>query len=349
MQIIINSRLKEILRKVKKTLLLCAIGSILTVFVPFSIVKGWNCSYVKWKQQINEYDGIISEYSDGSDLVCVLIDDEVVTLDMFEYICSVVAAEMPPSYHEEALKAQAVASYSFTLYHINNLGQSQELDTAHKGAAVCTNPAHCKAYLSKTQAREKWGEEYFEKLWAKVENAVSSVYKKAACFENEPINAAFFAISAGKTEDAQDVWGSEVPYLKSVDSSFDKSYPQYMSTVKIGIEEFKNKFKDNESINFTDNHKEWISDIQRSDAGGVKSLKICSYEIKGSELRSILDLRSSNFEINVDNDGFTFNVFGYGHDVGMSQTGAQYLALEGKSYEEILKWYYTGIEIIDMN
>ena len=348
MQIIVNSMLKENLKKIKKILLLCVIGSILTAFIPFSIVKGWNASYVKWKQQINEYEGVISEFSDGNDIVSVLNNDEVITLDMFEYICSVVAAEMPPSYHEEALKAQAVASYSFTLYHINNLGQSQELDSAHKGAAVCTNPAHCKAYLSKTQAREKWGEEYFEKLWARVENAVSSVYKKAACFDGEPINAAFFAISAGKTEDAQDVWGNEVPYLKSVDSSFDKSYPQYMSTVKISVEEFKIKLKESIDISFTDNHKEWISDIVRSSAGGVKSLKICSAELKGSELRSILGLRSSNFEIVTNDDSFTFNVFGYGHDVGMSQTGAQYLALEGKNYEEILKWYYTGIEIIDM-
>ena len=340
----------KISHNAKKALEICGLGALLTAVLPFVIVKGWSASYVKWEEKVGVYAMNQFETADDTDHVSVYDDGEVIYLSMFDYVCGVVAAEMPASYHEEALKAQAVASYSYTLYHINTLKDNPDTESVHHGAAVCTDPSHCKAYISKAEAKEKWGETAFEKYWTKIESAVKAVYKKAACFDGEPINATFFAISAGKTENAADVWGSDVPYLKSVDSAFDKSYPEYSSTSAVSKEDFKEKVLTlDKEASFGDDANSWIGEITRSEAGGVLSVTIGGKSFTGSQIRSLFSLRSANFEVAFKDNSFTFSVKGYGHDVGMSQTGAEYLADEGKTYEEILKWYYTGIEITDTN
>ena len=272
--------------------------------------------------------------------------EEVKEIPIYDYICGVVAAEMSATNNIEALKAQAVAAYTYSIYKMEKILENPAVIPEHKGAYVCTDYNHCKAFLSKENAKEKWGEKWFEKYYPNIENAVKSVKNKIITYNNEPINAVFHSMSSGKTEAAKDVWGSEIPYLKSVNSNFDKSAPLYESIILISFEEFRKKiYEKYDEITFPESETNYITHISRSDSGGVISLKICGKELKGTDFRKIFGLRSTNFNIEQNKDGFTVTVFGYGHGVGMSQYGANELAKKGKSYIEILKHYYSNVEI----
>ena len=152
-------------------------------------------------------------------------------------------------------------------------------------------------------------------------------------YEGEPILAAFHAQSAGKTEDAVQVWNSDVPYLKSVDSSEDKKAPQNEMTVTFSAEEVKEKLGSTE-----------LSVRSRTDAGYVSELQAGERIFSGREVREKLGLRSASFQIEKKEGEFCFTTYGYGHGVGMSQYGAFFLAEEGKTYREILRHYYSGVE-----
>lgn len=280
----------------------------------------------------------------------VLMKDsgEIIDMPVYDYLCGVVAAEMSATNNLEALKAQAVAAYTYSLYKMEMILKNPDIIPEHKGAYVCTDYTHCKAYLSKEDAKTKWGEKWFEKYYPNIEKAVSEVENKVILYNGKPINAVFHSMSSGKTEDAKDVWGSEIPYLKAVNSSFDTKAPLYESVILITFEEFREKMFNNiEGITFPDDVNQYISDIKRSDSGSIISMKICGNEIKGSKFREIFSLRSANFQIDIKEDGFLITVHGYGHGVGMSQYGANELAKEGKNYIEILKYYYKDVEISD--
>lgn len=276
--------------------------------------------------------------------------DEVVEIPIHDYICGVVAAEMSATSQIEALKAQAVAAYTYSIYKMEKVLKNPDTIPEHKGAYVCTDYKHCKAYLSKEDAKTKWGEKWFNKYYPRIEKAVSEVENKVILYDNKPINAVFHSMSSGKTEDAKDVWGADIPYLKAVNSTFDKKAPLYESVLFVTFEEFREKIFNNiEGVNFQGDTTDYITDINRSDSGSVISMKICGKEIKGTTFREIFSLRSANFNINIKNDGFLITVHGYGHGVGMSQYGANELAKQGKNYIEILKHYYKGVEITDYN
>lgn len=251
-----------------------------------------------------------------------------------DYLFGVVAAEMPALYEEEALKAQTVAAYTFFL--------KRKEANADKEYDITDDYNLDQAFISPDKAKEKWGsgaEEYTNKI----ASAVKSVLYKKVTYNGVPASTVYHAISFGKTENAAEVWGGEYPYLVSVDSSFDKLAENYLSETSFKAEELKTALSSVAEVkSLTEN---CITDLKRTSAGGVKSLSVSGAALTGGQLRKALELRSTDFDVAFKNGVYTFTVRGYGHSIGMSQHGANYMAMQGKSYEEILLHYYPGCKI----
>lgn len=269
--------------------------------------------------------------------------DKVMEFDIEEYLVGVLPAEMPPSFNLEALKAQAVAARTFI---INREGTNDE---RHKGAIVCTDSTHCKAYMAEDEADEKWGIEWDKTYKNKIKRAIYETKGQIITYDSEPISAVFHSTSSGITENSEDVWENALPYLRSVESEGEEKSPRYNSSVTISYNEFKEKLKNlNKDITFDKSPDNWIGKISYNDSGSVKIIVICNKEFKGTDIRSAFGLRSANFKIEVA-DNITFYVTGNGHGVGMSQYGANHAAENGFSYDKILKKYYSGVEIEEMH
>lgn len=268
---------------------------------------------------------------------------QVANVGAVEYICGVVAAEVPATYHEEALKAQAAAAYTYACHaRENNLANPQK-NSAIAGADLSDDPSTYEAYLSEAAARVKWGKN-FDAQWGRIHSAVEQVAGQVIVWQGKPIDAVFFSASAGRTEDSADVWGDSEPYLKSVDSSFDKNAPDYHSSRQISKDDFAGRVKAKyPAAVFDSDPSKWISAVARSQAGGIKQAKLCGTAVSGETMRILFGLRSTNFTVAYKGGTFTFDVKGNGHGVGMSQYGAEYLAAHGKTWKQILTYYYTGV------
>ena len=266
---------------------------------------------------------------------------EVEGVGRVDYVCGVVAAEMSPLNHEEALKAQAVAAYTMACRAKET--QQNTPDPNLKGADFSNDPASFQGYLDEAQQRERFGENY-EEYSRRIREAVEAVDGEKLTYEGETALAAYHAISSGRTETPQNVWGGGPEYLKSVESVGDLLAPDYQKQASFSSAEVKEKMSGLE-IPFSETPAEWFGEPERTQAGTVSSIPVCGVSIKGSKVREALSLRSANFDVAFQNDTFTFTVRGYGHDVGMSQYGANYMANEGSGYREILNWYYPGCEI----
>lgn len=274
--------------------------------------------------------------------VYIKAEDKVVEMDTTEYLKGVVSAEMPVSFEMEALKAQAVAARSYLMNHIENY-KKNGTPPEHKGADTCTDYKHCKAWISEADRKAKWDEKDADSNWQKISKAVEDTAGQIMVYEGQPVNAVFHSTSSGKTERAADVWGGDVPYLQSVDSEGDKVSPKYNSEVDLTVDEFKKKAE--AAVEGIDWSKGLYGAIERSEAGGIISIELGGVKVKGTKFRTMFDLRSTNVDIHEENGKIYMPAKGYGHGVGMSQYGANYLASQGKNYEEILKTYYTGVEI----
>lgn len=267
---------------------------------------------------------------------------EEVALD--EYLYGVVSAEMPASFEKEALKAQAVVARTYTIYKIVNN------DGKHKDADICDDSTCCQAWISKEDRLSKWKEEERNSNWSKIVEAVNDTQGKIITYEGKPINAFFHSNSGGTTEAPINVWGgSGYPYLQSVSTSGEDAYRQYNSEAEFTKKEFEEKIKKEHSDFKIDYKKEECIKVEEYTEGNrVKTVKIGNLELSGVEVRNIFGLKSANFEISIKDDKIRFQVIGYGHGVGMSQTGADSLAKEGKNYEDIIHHFYTGVEIENM-
>lgn len=264
-------------------------------------------------------------------------DQTNIELDFFEYVCGSVAAEMPLSYHEEALKAQAIACYT------NALRLKALSDTSSEYHITDDSSVH-QGYLNREQREEKWGDD-FKKYEAKLESIVKSVEGLAIYYEDELCVAAFHAISAGKTESAENIWGEKVPYLTSVKSSGDNLSPQYSSVVAFEKDDFIEISKELTGSKNIKSLKGIIEITEKSKSGTALKVMLNKKSFTGEEIRKAFSLRSPVFTIKITEKTVTFNVTGYGHGVGMSQYGADFMARQGSIYEEIIKHYYKGVEI----
>lgn len=282
-----------------------------------------------------------TEEKTETESVSVYFTDEgrSVDMDICQYLKCVVAAEMPADFEIEALKAQAVAARTYLYARMENATTNE----THNGAVICTDSSHCQAYITEEERREKWGSGA-DKKWDKISRAVEETSGQIMTYNGEIISAVFHSTSSGNTEAAVDVWGNDVPYLQSVESVGDIESPKYYSELIVSEEEFKNTVS--EKVSGVDWSKGFVSDINRSQSGGIISLNVGGVNIKGSEFRNIFSLRSANVEITQEDGNVKMSVKGYGHGVGMSQYGANYMASQGSGYDEILKTYYKGIEIV---
>ena len=315
----------------KKLLFFVLIIIMITAGIPFLIVTG--LSDYKKTEKIIDNKEFISVYIKNEDRVC--------DMEVEQYIKEVTAAEMPADFHSEALKAQAIAARTYLTNRVRVYKKS-ETPEEHKGALICTDSTHCKAWTSEATKREQWGNSA-DKNWNKISDAVDSTKNLIITYNKQPISAVFHSTSSGFTENAKDVWGGDVEYLVSVKSEGDMKSPKFNSEAEFSVEEFKRIAENN--IEGIDWSKGLVNNIQRSEAGGIKSVEIGGVLIKGSNFRFMYGLRSANIEIEILENSIKMYVKGYGHGVGMSQYGANYMAMDGKNYEDILKTYYTGVEI----
>lgn len=263
-------------------------------------------------------------------------------LTLRDYLTGVVAAEMPAGFPEEALKAQAVAARTYTLYKMALYSQSGGAE-AHPDADLCDDPTHCEAFARlETQAASLWGDGA-EIYRQRVEQAVDSTDGLILIYDDEPIAAVFCAASTPLTESAADVWGSDLPYLVSVESPGGQDCSRYEDTVTISQDAFAAAIRrDWPEADFSRPPAEWFHDSHRSQAGSVLDVLVGGVRLTGSQVRQAAGLNSANFTVRVQGDDLVFSTIGYGHGVGLSQYGARYLALEGRTYDEILGHYYPG-------
>lgn len=270
----------------------------------------------------------------GFEKIKVFKDGTVYEYTTKDYIFGVVAAEMPALYEKEALKAQAVAAYTFACY--------KKTTDANKQYDISADAKTAQCFITREEAFARWGEKAQEYA-QKIDDCISAVEGEIITYNDTPIFAAYHAISPGKTNSCADVWGNNLTYLTSVDSVGDTLADGYLSEATFTKEELSEKLKSISQA--TGDAQNYFSDIETTDNGYVSKINYCGKNTTGSTLCELLGLRSSNFEINFDNNIFTFTVKGYGHGVGMSQTGADYMAKQGSTYEEILLHYYNGASL----
>ena len=257
--------------------------------------------------------------------VKVLDKGEYIEKDVEDHLVGVLLGEMPVSYELDALKAQAVAARTYIYRKIGTTPVS------HPDADLCTNPSCCMAYVETDSVNQEG--------LAKIKNAVSETEGEHLVYEEEIASAFFYACSSGKTENSEDVWGEEIPYLRSVESQGDENNPKLLDEKTYTPQQLKNAL----GINSLE-----TGNISYTEGGSVKNIVIGGKTFKGTEIRSLLGLRSACFSISRKGENYVFTTKGNGHGVGMSQFGANEMAKSGSSYEEILYHYFKGC-ILDKN
>jgi len=296
------------------------------------------------------YDSTGLNYTEAD--TCKVLDcisGEVSEMSMRDYIIGSVLAEMPASYHEEALKAQAVAVHTYAVRQREK--QLLKPDEELMGAYISNDSSKFQAYFTEEQARDFYGSDY-EKYYEKAAKAVDEVSDQILMYENEPIVAAFHSMSSGKTESAEVIWGNKVDYLVPVDSSCDKNASGYKEETVFSADEIEARLTAAyDEIKLGSDKSKWLAVLKTSDSGTVTELQAGNKTLKGTEVRTILNLRSACFTVaySKKSDSFTITANGYGHGVGLSQYGANAMAKDGKTYDEILLHYYKGAELVSEN
>lgn len=275
---------------------------------------------------------------DSARTLRVLDGDTVTEMSFSDYLQGVLRAEMPASFQEDALRAQAVAARTYTYYKMQNGGNHG--DTAD----ICTDHTCCQAFLGKDRAAENWGKNA-ERYEAKIENAVSATDGQVMLYGGAPILAVFHSSSAGETWNSGEVWAQDLPYLQSVSSPEGEGVPNYYSTVELTEAEFREKFlAARPEADLSGPASGWIRDPVM-DGVHVESVTIGGVSVSGPSVRSVFGLRSASFTAEAGDGKITFYVTGYGHGVGLSQYGANAMAEAGSTWREILEHYYTGVTI----
>lgn len=264
---------------------------------------------------------------------------EVETLEMDNYLYGVVSAEMPANFELEALKAQAIVARTYTAYKMFK-------GSKHANADICDDSTCCQAWISKEDRLAKWNEAERQSNWDKIVTAVDTTKGKIITYNGEPINAFFHSNSGGSTESVANVWGgTDYPYLQSVETAGEEGYTQYSSSVTLTKEEVLQKIQETHPEVVIDfNSQNPIQIIEYTESGRVKTIQFGNISISGVEARTIFGLRSAKFSIEIG-ENITFNVVGYGHGVGLSQTGADAMAKTGATAEQIINHYYTDVKI----
>ena len=281
---------------------------------------------------------------------------EIVEMELEEYLVGVVAAEMPANYHQEALKAQAVAARTYAARHLSLFGGNGSQQ--YPGADICTDYRFSQAWISKDSMKEKWGFIPFFYFYNRINEAVEETKGKVIVYNNKLIDAVYHSNAGGMTEDPYYVWGNRVPYLKSVKSPYDsKKKKNYIYNFNFKLTDVDMKLgtsleeivagvqKNSESRIISFNKNNIIKTLQKSNSGRIVKIRFGDKIIGGQELRRKLSLPSNLAEFEIRGSKLFCTVKGNGHGVGMSQTGADGFAKNNYNYKEILKHYYQEVEI----
>lgn len=277
----------------------------------------------------------------SADAETFLVEDQatgqVLELSRQEYVLGAVAAEMPVSWPDEALKAQAVAAHSYALY-------CRDHSAAENGAWLTADPARRQGCLTEPVLRSYWGTAY-EANYARLSALVDAVLEDVLFYDGAPACTSYFAISNGQTEASENVWGSALPYLTPVDSSTDRSADNYEFTLTLSAGQVQQALS---ALGLTADlsaPERWFGTAELTSSGYIRSMPVCGKSISGTALRQALSLRSTCFTVAYQSGNFSFTTRGYGHGVGMSQWGAKAMAGQGSDYTAILAHYYPGTSL----
>lgn len=265
-----------------------------------------------------------------SQMMIPVLDKEgaVTEMELESYLCGVVLAEMPTDFEPEALKAQSVVARTYALRRL-------EQGTKHSSGAVCTDPACCQGYISQESFLQKGGS---QSGISKVSQAVWDTAGEVLRYNGELIDATYFSCSGGMTEDAAAVWGSDVPYLRSTVSPGEEIATHYTDSLSLPVDSVESAL----GVALDGDPNEWFRILSYTAGGGVEEITVCGERFTGVQIRKLLGLRSTNFTLTAGESEIVFHTMGYGHRVGMSQYGADAMALSGSTYDEILAHYYNG-------
>ncbi len=262
----------------------------------------------------------------------VLFGDEKREMLLDDYLVGVVLGELPSTFETETLRAQAVAARTYTLKKCTE-------GSRHGENTVCTDYHCCQAYTDPDEYLAAGGQTAF---YLRVKQAVADTAGQVIVYDGELIVATYFSCAGGQTESAVAVWGQDYPYLQSVASPGEEDAAHYTDSLTFSAAEFQQAL----GIRLEGKVENWFGTPSYTDGGGVDSISVCGIPYRGTTLRTLLGLRSTDFTVSVKNGSITFYTKGFGHRVGMSQYGANAMAKAGKSYREILTHYYTGAQIV---
>ncbi|MGN0999025.1 MAG: stage II sporulation protein D [Faecousia sp.] len=257
-----------------------------------------------------------------------LPDGTIQVMELENYVACVVLAEMPADFEIEALKAQAVVARTYTLKRVTE-------EDRHPGGTVCTDYRCCQAFTTEESYLASGG---LQESVDKIRGAVAQTMGQVLTYNGALADATYFSCSGGRTEDALAVWGSDIPYLQSVDSPGEEWASVYSDSVYFPSWEFAGKLQ----TQLYGTPESWLGEATYTSGGGVATMVIGGVTYTGTELRQLLGLRSTNFTMVPDENGITVSTLGNGHRVGMSQYGADAMALAGSTYDMILTYYYGG-------
>lgn len=317
----------------KTNLILTLILFLMMIFLPLIALMSTNTSdntseATTSKAQTEAATETVSVFSDST--------GKVTEMSVEDYIFGSVCAEMPASFHEEALKAQAVACYTYMKWIKENSDNS-----SYTGADITDSSAVHQAFLTEEELRKKWGTSY-DIYCEKVKDAVESVLFEYLTYENETAMTVFHALSTGETHSSEEVWNSATPYLQSVTAPGDKLSPDFSNTVTLTAAEFAGAFE-----GATENDADKILKSASEDENGfISELSFGNKTLSRTDIRSVLSLDSPYFKVKNDGDSYIFTVYGKGHGIGMSQYSADYMARQGSTYEEILKHFYKDTSLV---
>lgn len=262
----------------------------------------------------------------------VLFGEEKREMLLDDYLVGVVIGEMPTTFETEALRAQAVAARTYTL-------KKCAQGSRHGENTVCTDYNCCQAYTAPDDYLAAGGQTEF---YLRVKQAVGDTAGQVIVYDGELIMATYFSCAGGQTESAVAVWGQDYPYLQSVASPGEEDAAHYTDSVTFSAAEFQQAL----GVRLEGKVENWFGTPSYTEGGGVETMSVCGIPYRGTTLRTLLGLRSTDFTVSVKNGAITFYTKGFGHRVGMSQYGANAMAKAGSSYREILTHYYTGAQIV---
>lgn len=315
--------------------------------VPLAVVRVWHL--IPYWQRHDAIEIVVYNHETGV----------LTRMDLEEYVRGVVAAEIPASFHPESLKAQAVAARTYVVGRLRSRG-GRGCDH-HPDADICTDPAHCQGWLPDDGLVAKWGYLDYFVYKGKIAEAVDATRGIILTYDGAVIDPVYHANSGGVTEDSEDVWSVSVPYLRSVRGDFEKGTPHYRSSYSFGVSDLESLLgvslvDKSEAVEVIDGHEikvilqgnlsaDSVEVVDQSENGHVRLVRLGDTVFTGPEVRQRLGLSSARFTIEVLPDRLIITTIGYGHGVGLSQHGANAMADIGNDYREILRYYYTGVQL----